>query len=104
MEELAIKPDVFVGASAGAIAGALFAQGFPAGQMVDWLRPFWRRKDAAGALKGRHFLGLPTLEQIASPGYLLSGLLSIDRLERFLARRLPVNDFRRLDKTLLVTA
>jgi NTE family protein len=104
MEELGVQPDVFVGASAGAIAGALFAQGFSAAQMVDWLRPFWRREDRYGALKGRYFLGMPTLEQLTNPGYLLSGLFSINRLERWLSRRLPVNDFRRLDKALLITA
>lgn len=104
MEELGIRPDIFVGASAGAIAGAFFSQGFRADQMVDWFRPFWRRQDPKGAMKGRYFLGLPRLSQIPSPGYLTSGLLSIDRFERFLSRRLPVNDFRKLDRPLLVTA
>ncbi len=103
MEELGIAPDVYVGASAGAIAGAFFSQGFTPDQMVDWLRPFWLRRDPR-AMKGRLFLGAPSLEQLSSPGYLTSGLLSIDRFERFLADRLPINDFRRLDRTLLVTA
>lgn len=103
MEEIGISADVFVGASAGAIAGAFFSQGFTADQMVDWFRPFWRREDPE-AMKGRHFLGLPNREQLASPGYLTSGLLSIDRFERYLARRLPANDFRELDRPLLVTA
>jgi NTE family protein len=103
MEELGIVPDVYVGASSGAIAGAFFAQGFTPDQMVDWLRPFWLRRDPE-ALKGRYFLGAPSFEQMSSPGYLTSGILSIDRFERFLARRLPINDFRRLDRTVLVTA
>jgi NTE family protein len=103
MEELGIEADIFIGASAGAIAGAFFAQGFTSDQMVDWLRPFWRRRDADG-LKARHFLGPPTLAQLLSPGYLTTGLLSIDRFERYLARRLPINDFRDLDRRLLVTA
>lgn len=104
MEELGLSPDIYVGASAGAIAGAFFAQGFQADTMVDWFRPTWRRQHPKSALKGRHFLGLPNRQQLASPGYLTSGVFSIDRFERFLAGRLPSNDFRQLDKTLLVTA
>lgn len=104
MEELGLEPDVLVGASAGAIAAAFFAQGSTADQMVDWMRPFWERRAPEGALKGRYFLGAPNSEQWKSPGYLASGFFSIDRFERFLAERLPTNDFRKLDKTLLVTA
>lgn len=103
LEEFGITPDIFVGASAGAIAGAFSAQGIGADSMVDWFRPFWRRRDPR-PMKGRFFLGLPNREQLASPGYLTSGVFSIDRFERFLSRRLPTNDFRRLDRTLLVTA
>jgi NTE family protein len=55
-------------------------------------------------MKGRYFLGAPTLEQLRSPGWLTSGLFSIDRFERFLRERLPTNDFRKLAKPLLVTA
>lgn len=104
MEELGLAPDVFVGASTGAIAGAFFAQGILADQMVDWVRPFWMRRDKAGALKGRYFLGAPSGEQWRSPGWLTSGLFSIDRFEKFLRERLPVNDFRKLARPLLVTA
>ena len=103
MEELGISADIYVGASAGAIAGAFFSQGFGADDMVDWFRPFWRREDPR-PMKGRHFLGLPNREQLSSAGYLTSGLLSIDRFERFLRERLPINDFTALDKPLLVTA
>lgn len=104
MEELGLSADVYVGASSGAIAGAFFAQGFSADEMVDWFRPSWRREDPAGAMKGRYFLGMPTAEQLRQPGWLTSGLLSIDRFERFLRDRLPTNDFRKLAKPLLVTA
>ncbi len=104
MEELGLSADVFVGASAGAIAGAFFAQGFEADRMIDWFRPFWARDDRDGALKGRYFLGAPTAAQWRSPGWLTSGLLSIDRFERYLAQALPTNDFRRLDKPFYVTA
>jgi len=104
LDELAITTDVFVGASAGAIAAALYAQGFSVDQMIDWFRPAWRRNGSAHPMKGRYFLGLPTMEQLTHPGYLLSGVFSIDRFERFLRENLPVNDFRRLARTLLVTA
>ncbi len=104
MEGLGLEADVFVGASSGAIAGACFAQGISADEMVDWLRPWWRREDPGGAMKGRYFMGLPTAEQLRSPGWLTSGLFSIDRFERFLAGRLPTNDFSKLKKPLLVTA
>ena len=49
-------------------------------------------------------MGLPNREQRQSWGYLTSGLFSIDRFEQFVAERLPTNDFRGLDKRLLVTA
>ncbi|MGF1467027.1 MAG: patatin-like phospholipase family protein [Sandaracinaceae bacterium] len=104
MEELGLVPDVLVGASSGAVAGAFVAQGFTADQMIDWFRPFFRRHDPEGSLKGRYFLGGPTRAQLRSPGWLTSGLLSIDRFESYLRRRLPVNDFRQLDRPLLVTA
>lgn len=104
MEELGLAPDIFVGASTGAIAGAFFAQGIGADEMVDWLRPFWMRHDKKGALKGRYFLGAPNGEQLRSPGWLTSGMFSIDRFEQFLRERLPVNDFRALARPLLVTA
>ncbi len=104
MEELDLRPDLFVGASAGAIASAFYAQGLTADQMVDWFRPFWKRHEPSRALKGRYFVGAPTLDQWLSPGYLTSGLLSIDRFERFLRDELPVNDFRKLSRPLIVTA
>ncbi len=103
MEELGVSADIFVGASSGAIAGAFFAQGVTPDEMVDWFRPFYRRRDPS-PLAGRHFLGLPNGEQWRSLGYLASGVFSIDRFERFLRARLPINDFRKLDRTLLVTA
>lgn len=104
MEELGLTPDVFVGASTGAIAGAFAAQGTKTDEMIDWLRPSWQRRDHASALKTRYFFGAPTRGQWGSPGWLTSGLFSIDRFERFLASRLPENDFRKLDRPLIVTA
>ena len=104
MQELGIEADVCVGASAGAIAGAFYTQGFASDQLVDWFRPFWQRGTAGPPLKGRYFLGGPNQEQRQHLGHLLSGFSSIDRFERFVADTLPTNDFRDLDKRLLVTA
>jgi len=104
MEELGLHADIYVGASSGAIAGAFYAQGFTIEEMVDWFRPLWSRHEGNGPLKGRYFLGLPTARQLRNPGLLFSGVLSIDRFEGFMRQRLPMNDFRELDRKLLVTA
>ena len=103
LDELGIRPDVFIGASAGAVLGAFVAQGADTDDLVDWFRPFWSRQDPE-ALKGRYFLGLPRLAELKHPGYVASGLLSIDRFERFLRETLPSNSFRDVERTLLVTA
>ncbi len=104
MEELGIEAEICVGASTGAIAGAFYAQGYTPAQMIDWFRPFWQRGVEIPPLKARYFIGLPNQEQRRSLGYLTSGLLSIDRFERFIADQLPTDDFRGLEKHLLVTA
>jgi NTE family protein len=104
MQALDIEADICVGASAGAIAGAFYAQGYTPSQMIDWFRPFWKRGLEGPPLKARYFLGMPNQEQRRSWGYLTSGLLSIDRFERFVAEQLPTDDFRDLEKHLLVTA
>ncbi len=104
MEELGLRPDVYVGASSGALAATFAAQGVRSEAMVDWFRPFWERRDHAGALKGRHFLGMPSAAQWGTPGWLTSGLFSLDKLERFLRDRLATNDFRTLDRPVFVTA
>jgi NTE family protein len=104
MEELALEPDIYVGASAGAIASAFFSQGFTASQLAEWVRPFYTRRGETNPMRGRYFLGAPTMEQLSQPGYLTSGLFSIDRFERFMAEKLPQNDFRALNKDVFVTA
>jgi len=104
MQELGIEADICVGASAGAIAGAFYAEGYTPDQLIDWFRPFWQRGLESPPLKARYFFGLPTQEQRRSLGYLTSGLFSIDRFEAFVAEQLPKNDFRKLEKHLMVTA
>lgn len=103
IEEMALEPEIFVGSSSGAIAGACFAQGVKVDEMIDWFRLPWARKEKS-SINPFHFLGLPSLDQLRSPGWLGSGLFSIDWLESALAKRLPTNDFRALEKTVLVTA
>ena len=104
VEELDLDVDIFVGASAGAIASAFFAQGVSADRMVDWFRPFYRKRHGSDSLKAHHLLAPPNAEQAKSMGYLSSGLFSADRFEQYLSTALPSNDFRKLDKHVLITA
>ncbi|MCB9707267.1 MAG: patatin-like phospholipase family protein [Myxococcales bacterium] len=104
IEELGIVPDIYVGASAGAIIGAFASQGFRADELIAWIKAPWLSSKGRKALRSHHFLGLPNWGQLRVPGYLLSGVLSIDRFERFLADHLPVNDFRKLAPMLIITA
>lgn len=104
-EELGIQPDVFVGASAGAIVGALYGQGVPLDRLLDGYRLPWMRKYSGGLkIHASHFFGAPKLSDLFDPGYLFSGVFSIDKLEATMRRWLPQNDFRRVAKTILVTA
>lgn len=102
MEELGIEPEILVGASAGAIVSALFASGISPAEMIGWFGPGAKR--SLRAVRARHFLGLPRLRDLREPGFVASGLFSIDGFEQHLREHLPVNDFGSLRKTLLITA
>ena len=104
LEELDVGVDIFVGTSTGALIGAFYTQGYSAEDIVDWFRPAYLRTGRKPRLPLRSMFGLPNLEQLRHPGYLTSGLLSIDRLERKLQEILPNDDFRALSRTLLVSA
>lgn len=105
LQELRIVPDVYVGASAGALVSALYGQGFPLDELVDAYRLPWKRKYQGGArIMPGSFFGAPALRDLLRPGYLMSGLFSMDRLERALREVLPTNDFRKVDRTILLTA
>lgn len=104
MEELGLAPSIFVGASAGAIVGATYGQGIPLDELLDSYRLPWRRNTRGPFLHEEVFFGLPSARDLRDPGYLFSGVFSIDKLERFLRARLPVNDFRQTASTILVTA
>ena len=104
-EDLGIHPEIFVGASAGAIISAFYAQNTPLDVLVDGYRPPWRRRHPGRPHLGMStFFGLPGLSEVLDPGHLTSGLFSIDKLERYLARQLPINDFRKLPYSVMVTA
>jgi NTE family protein len=103
-EELGLLPEVFVGTSAGAIVGAMYAQDIPLDVMLDGYRLPWRRRHEGPRLHLSTFLGGPTLREMFDVGHLSSGLLSIRRFERYLRRHLPINSFRRLAKPVFVTA
>lgn len=103
-EEFGIRPGIFVGASAGAIVAATYGQGIPLDVLIDAYRLPWRRRHHGPRLHMSTFFGAPRLRDFLDPGYLTSGLFSIDKLERYLRRYLPVNDFRQVDNRLIITA
>jgi NTE family protein len=103
-EELGVYPDIFVGASAGAIVGATYGQGMALDVLLDGYRLPWKRKHQGLRLHMNRFFGLPSLGQLFDPGHLTSGLFSIDKLERYLRDHLPQNDFRRIPQRVLITA
>jgi NTE family protein len=103
-EEFGIRPDIFVGASAGAIVAATYGQGVPLDVLIDSFRPPWKRRHRGLRLHGMNFIGPPRLKDFLDPGYLLSGIYDIGRLERHLRRHLPVNDFEKVKALLLITS
>ena len=103
-EELGIIPEIFVGASAGSIIGATYGQDIPLDVLLDGYRLPWKRRHQGPRLHMGTFLGAPTVSQLLDPGYLFSGAFSLDKLERYLARSLPINDFRELPHPVFVTA
>ncbi len=103
-EELGIYPEIFVGASAGAIVGATYGQGIPLDVLLDGYRLPWKRRHKGPRFHMRTFFGAPRFSDLFDPGYLTSGVFSVDRLERYLAKMLPLNDFRKVESRILVTA
>jgi NTE family protein len=103
-EELGIVPEIFVGASAGALVGATYGQDIPLDVLLDGYRLPWRRRHRGPRLHVNTFMGAPRLRDLIDPGYLLSGMFSLDKLERYLAGYLPINDFRQLPNKVFVTA
>ncbi len=103
-EEVGIVPSIFVGASAGALVAATYGQDIPLDVLLDAYRLPWRRRHRGPRLYLNTFLGPPKLGDLVDPGYLFSGAFSLDRLEHYLERHLPLNDFRKLHNRVLVTA
>lgn len=103
-EELGIHPEIYVGTGAGALVGVTYGQDIPLDVLLDAYRLPWRRRHRGPRLHVSTFLGLPSLRDLADPGYLFSGAFSVDRLEKYIERTLPINDFTKLPHTVLVTA
>ncbi len=103
-EEIGIVPSIFVGASAGAVVAATYGQDIPLDVLLDAYRLPWRRRHSGPRLYMNTFMGAPKLRDFLDPGYLLSGAFSLDRLERYLEKMLPVNDFRELHNQVFLTA
>jgi NTE family protein len=103
-EELGVHPTIYVGTSTGAIVTAAYGQDIPLDVLLDAYRLPWRQRHAGPRLTLSAFAGPPRLRDLIDPGYLTSGLFSLDRLERTMASLLPINDFRRLPHPVFVTA
>lgn len=103
-EEVGVVPSVFVGASSGAIVSAAYGQDIPLDVLLDGYRLPWRRRHRGPRLYMSSFLGAPRPKDFLDPGYLLSGVFSIDALERYMETFLPLNDFTRLHNQVFVTA
>lgn len=103
-EELGLVPEIFVGTSAGALVGSMYGQDIPLDVLMDGYRLPWRRRHRGPRLHMSTFLGAPSAEELLDPGHLASGLFSIRKLETYLRRHLPINDFRQLPKPVYVTA
>jgi len=103
-EELGIRPTLFVGASAGAIVASTYGQGIPLDVLLDGYRLPWKRKHHGPRFHMSTFFGLPNVRTLFDPAYLASGLFSLDKLERYLRRQLPENDFRKVENRIIVTA
>lgn len=103
-EELGIHPEIYVGTGAGALVGATYGQDIPLDVLLDAYRLPWRRRHRGPRLHISTFLGLPGMRDLADPRYLMSGVFSVDKLERYVERTLPINDFTKLPHTVLVTA
>jgi NTE family protein len=103
-EELGVEPEIFVGASAGALVAAMYGQDIPLDVLLDGYRLPWRRRHSGPRLHMSTFLGAPRLRDLFDPGYLFSGMFSLDKLERYLEKNLPINDFRQLPNRVFITA
>ncbi|NUP07634.1 MAG: patatin-like phospholipase family protein [Polyangiaceae bacterium] len=103
-EEVGIVPTTFVGTSSGALVGATYGQDIPLDVLLDGYRLPWRRRHRGPRLYMDTFIGGPRPRDLLDPGYLLSGVFSIDKLERYLEQFLPLNDFSKLHNQVFVTA
>ena len=103
-EELGIVPDIFVGTSSGAIVAATYGQGVPLDTLLDGFRAPWNRRYEGPRFHLSALLGAPPARRLLDPGYLCSGVFSLDGFEKHLRRSLPINDFRQIDRRILITA
>jgi len=97
-------PEIFVGTSSSALIGATYGQDIPLDVLLDAYRLPWRRRHRGPRVFASQFIGMPSPRDCLDPGYLTSGLLSANKLERYLSKFLPINDFRSLSKAVFVTA
>ena len=62
-EELGLLPEIFVGTSAGAVVGAMYAQDIPLDVLLDGYRLPWRRRHRGPRLHMSTMFGGPHLRR-----------------------------------------
>lgn len=103
-EEFGIEFDMFVGSSSGAPIVAYYSQGVSVEEMIDSLKPFWRRRFLIHSFSPRTLIGLPSLSLLTRGLYSISGITDTNKIEKILRKTLPQNDFRKLEKPLYIPA
>lgn len=98
-EELGIKIDMVIGASAGAIFAAFYGQNQSAERLIDLFRPSSERKFNLEF----GWKNMISLKNFFSPN-MKTGLFDLAGAEEYFARTLAINDFRELNFPIYVSA
>ncbi|MDR2835885.1 MAG: patatin-like phospholipase family protein [Bacteroidales bacterium] len=85
LEEYGIKPDIIAGVSAGAIVGALYADGYSPNEIGEFFKNI-------------------SFRQMTKIKVLDSGFFSIDEFEKFLSKKLKAKTFEKLSIPLKIVA
>lgn len=103
-EEFGINFDMFVGSSSGAPIVTYYAQGISIEEMVDSLKPLWRRRFLIHSFSPLTLIGLPSISLLTRGLYSFSGITDAGKIEKILRKTLPQNDFRKLEKPVYIPA
>ncbi len=103
-EEFGIEFDILVGSSSGAPVVSYYAQGVSIEEMVDSLKPLWKRRFLIHSFSPLTLIGMPSISLLARGLYSFSGITDTNKIEKILRKTLPQNDFRKLEKELYIPA